>query len=153
MAYNSALAQITSNTSNIVPKEFIPGKYVNLAYDNIDFKEESSQQTQQTHVTSGIIIQKTSTDPLLINEPPTEQAPLKKKKRYVVAPGNTNTPYAICSKKTPKFDGPSLDRSTMKPTLEDSAIATARKLVLVYSLIKRLVGLVIILVISATCVP
>ena len=150
MAYNSALAQITSNTSNIVTKEFIPGKYVNLAYDNIDFKEESSQQT---HVTNRIIIQKTSTDPLLINEPPTEQAPLKKKQRYVVAPGNTNTPYAIRSKKTPKFDGPALDRSTMKPTLEDSAIATARKLVLVYSLIKRLVGLVIILVISATCVP
>ena len=84
MAYNSALAQITSNTSNIVTKEFIPGKYVNLDYDNIDFKEESSQQT---HVTNGIIIQKTSTDPLLINEPPTEQAPLKKKQRYVVAPG------------------------------------------------------------------
>lgn len=133
MAYDSTLAQLTFNASNIVPKEFIPGKYVNLVYDNIDFKEASNQQT---HVTNGIIIQKTSTDPLLINKLPTDQVPIKKKQRLVVPPDNAITPYAIGTKKTPEFDGSSLDLSTMKPTLENCAIATARKLDLVYSLIK-----------------
>ena len=133
MAYHSALAQLTSNSSNIVPKEFIPGKYVNLVYDNIDFKEDSNQQT---HVTNGIIIQKTSTDPLLWNKPPIEQVPIKKERRSVVPPDNAIIPYARGTKKTPKFDGSALDLSTKKPTLENSVIATARKLDLVYSLIK-----------------
>ena len=39
MAYDSALAQLTMNTSNIIPKEFVSGKHVNLVFDNIDFKE------------------------------------------------------------------------------------------------------------------
>ena len=55
MAYDSALAQLTMNASNIVPKDFIPCQFVNLVYDNIDFKEDS---VQQTHVKNGIIIQK-----------------------------------------------------------------------------------------------
>ena len=56
MGYDSALmsAQMTLNTYNIVPKEIVPGKHVNLDFDNIDFQEESGKQT---HVTNGIIIQ------------------------------------------------------------------------------------------------
>ena len=55
MAYDSALAQLTINTSNVIPRNFVAEEYVNLVYDNIDFGEEIAKQT---HVTNGIIIQK-----------------------------------------------------------------------------------------------
>lgn len=57
MAYDTALAQLSLNTSNIIPKGFIAEQHVNVVYDNIDFGEEARKQT---HVTNGIIIQVTS---------------------------------------------------------------------------------------------
>jgi hypothetical protein len=39
MAYDSAIAQETINTSSIIPREFVAKEYVNLVYDNIDFGE------------------------------------------------------------------------------------------------------------------
>jgi hypothetical protein len=54
-AYDTALAQLTIDTSDIIPREFVPKEPINLVYDNIDFQEEI---TKQTHVTNGIIIQK-----------------------------------------------------------------------------------------------
>ena len=57
MAYDSAIAQATINTLNILPREFVATEYVNLVYDNIDFGEEIDKQT---HVTNGIITQKAS---------------------------------------------------------------------------------------------
>ena len=39
MAYDSALAQLTINTSNVIPRNFVAEEYVNLVYDNIDFGE------------------------------------------------------------------------------------------------------------------
>ena len=44
MAYDSAIAQATINTSNILPREFVATKYVNLVYDNIDFGEEIEKE-------------------------------------------------------------------------------------------------------------
>ena len=77
MAYDSALAQLTMNASNIVPKDFIPCQFVNLVYDNIDFKEDSAQQT---HVTNGIIIQKVCNhDVQPVVEDRTKHEPIKKK--------------------------------------------------------------------------
>ena len=55
IAYDSAIAQATIDTSNILPKEFVAKEHVNLVYDNIDFGEEIDKQT---HVTNGIITQK-----------------------------------------------------------------------------------------------
>jgi hypothetical protein len=55
MAYDSAIAQATINTSNIMPREFVATEYVTLVYDNIDFAEEIAKQT---HVTNRIITQK-----------------------------------------------------------------------------------------------
>ncbi len=57
MAYDSAIAQATINTSNIIPRKFVAKEYVNLVYDNIDFGEEISKQT---YVTNGIITQRES---------------------------------------------------------------------------------------------
>ena len=55
MAFDSALAQLTINTSNIIPRNFVAEEYINLVFDNIDFGEEISKQP---HVTNGIITQK-----------------------------------------------------------------------------------------------
>jgi hypothetical protein len=55
MVHDSAIAQETFNTSNIIPREFAAMEYVNLVYDNIDFGEEIAKQS---HVTNGIITQK-----------------------------------------------------------------------------------------------
>ena len=55
MAYDSALALLTINTSNVIPRNFVAEEYVTLVYDNIDFGEEIAKQT---HVTNGIIIQR-----------------------------------------------------------------------------------------------
>lgn len=88
---------MTMNTSNIVPKEFIPGKHISLVYDNVDFLEESNQQTQ---VKKGIIIQKAVSDtPFIANRTPKHAT--KKKQRSIIA----IAPYSIGIKKTPKFDG------------------------------------------------
>ena len=133
MAYDSALAQMTINTSNIVPKDIIPGKHVNLVFDNIDFKEESNMQT---HVTNGIIIQKRYPDTYYIVKQPSEILPIKKKQRTVEAPVSSITPYVIGMKRTPTFDGSALDLSSMELSVENNEIVVAQKLDLAYSLIK-----------------
>ena len=133
MAYDSALAQLTINTSNIVPKDFIPGKHINLVYDNIDFQKESDKQT---HVTNGIIIQKTVPGTPYNVECPSECTIIKKKQRSIKVPASTITPYSIGIKKTPKFDSSALDLTSMEPLIKNSEIATAQKLDLIYLLIK-----------------
>lgn len=37
MAYDSALAHLTINISNIIPRNIVVAQYVNLVFDNIDF--------------------------------------------------------------------------------------------------------------------
>ena len=54
-ACDTVLTQLTIDTSDIIPREFVPKEPINLVYDNIDFQEEI---TKETHVTNGIIIQK-----------------------------------------------------------------------------------------------
>ena len=55
MAYDSALAQLSRNTSSYLPKDFVKNQNVNFVHDNIDFGEEIAKQT---HVTNGTITQK-----------------------------------------------------------------------------------------------
>ena len=56
MAYDTALAQLTMNSSDDnIPREFVAKEAINLVYDNIDFQEDIKEQT---HVTNEIITQK-----------------------------------------------------------------------------------------------
>lgn len=40
MAYDSSLAQLNIETSDILPKEFVESLAINLVFDNIDFGKE-----------------------------------------------------------------------------------------------------------------
>lgn len=136
MAYDSALAQLTINTSNIVPKDFIPGKHVNLVYDNIDFKEDSENQT---HVTNGIIIQQVihhDTQPVI--QHPLEQVTvaIRKKQRTVAVPVSNITPYSIGAKKTPTFDGEAMGTTLKELQVSSNEFVSAHKLDLMYALAK-----------------
>jgi hypothetical protein len=59
MAFDTALAQLVVNTSDIIPREFVANEAVNLVYDNIDFGEDIKKQT---HVTNGIITQQITSE-------------------------------------------------------------------------------------------
>ena len=95
MAYDSAIAQATIETSNILPKEFVVKEYVNLVYDNIDFGEEIDKQS---HVTNGIITQK-----VLVHQQLSSSDQQKKKQRTVEMPTSDIVPYSIGVKMTPTF--------------------------------------------------
>lgn len=97
MAYDSALAQTTIDTSNIVPKEFVEKEYVNLIYDNIDFGEDIKKQT---HVTNGIITQKLSGQQHITMQ---NSSIVKKSQRTVKMPNTNIAEYSIGAKKTPIF--------------------------------------------------
>ena len=59
MSYDTAIAQLVIDTSDIIPREFIANEAINLVYDNIDFGEDIKKQT---HVTNGIITQKITSE-------------------------------------------------------------------------------------------
>ena len=44
MAFDTALAQLVLNTSDIIPREFAANEAINLVYDNIDFGEDIKKQ-------------------------------------------------------------------------------------------------------------
>ena len=52
MSYDAAMTQVNINSSNLIPKEFVANKVVNIVYDNIGFGEEIHKQTR---VTNGVI--------------------------------------------------------------------------------------------------
>ena len=101
MAYDTALAQLSLNTSNVIPKGFVAERHVNVVYDNIDFGEEAKKQT---HVTNGIIIQHVSSQNVEDNN--TETVVIKKTQRSLKVPDITLKPYSIGVKKTPAFNIP-----------------------------------------------
>ena len=45
MGYDTALAQLTMNTSDNIPREFVAKEATNLVYDNIDFQKDVKEQT------------------------------------------------------------------------------------------------------------
>ena len=98
MAYDSALAQLNIETSDILPKEFIDNLAINLVFDNIDFGEEVKNQT---HVTNGIITQKVADKPTMSKRQP---ANISKSQRTVKVPQQDVMPFTIGQKKTPKFN-------------------------------------------------
>ena len=128
MSYDSALAQLTINTSNIVPKDIVPGKHVNLVFDNIDFKEDSGKQT---HVTNGIIIQQVVPEVEIVSTVQCASEPIKKKQRTVPLPTSTIMPYAIGAKKTPTFN-----TTTLGSMAESNEVVKAHQLDLLYCMVK-----------------
>ena len=101
MAYDTALAQLSLNTSNVIPKGFIAERHVNVVYDNIDFGEEARKQT---HVTNGIIIQQVTSQNNYDDN--IETTVIKKTQRSLKMPDITLKPYSIGVKKTPAFNIP-----------------------------------------------
>ena len=131
MTYDSALAQLTINTSNVVPQNFVAEQCVNLVYDNIDFGEEIAKQM---HVTNGIITQKMAAqnDDAL----PHSCSVINKSQRTVKVPASAITEYNIGVKKTPTFHKIPQDAQPMSITLRDCVGRTAYKLDLAYVLTK-----------------
>lgn len=133
MAYDSAIAQATINTSNIIPREFVAKEYVNLVYDNIDFGEEIAKQT---HVTNGIIIQRKSVQKQISSSD--QPILIKKTQRTVAMPSTDIAPYSIGVKKTPKFQCDELDPESLQLKVNSDSLETAYKLDLAYVLIKHI---------------
>ena len=94
MAFDTALAQLVVDTSDIIPREFPPNKPVNLVYDNIDFGEDIKKQT---HVTNGIITQQVESE----NQRMDYQDKKKKKQRTIQVPQSDIMPFSIGVRKTP----------------------------------------------------
>ena len=93
MTFDSALAQLTINTSSIIPRNFVAEEYINLVFDNIDFGEEISKQT---HVTNGIITQKIT----IQNESELRHfTVIKKSQRTVEVPPSVISEYHLGAKK------------------------------------------------------
>ena len=124
-AYDTALAQLAINTSDIIPREFVPKESINLVYDNIDFQEEI---TQQTHVRNGIIIQKVLQES---NSHPEQAVKISKSQRSVKVPESDIMQFSIGTKETPNFHVETRQAVTRTPFGE-----RAQKLDLVYVLVK-----------------
>ena len=130
MAHDSALAQLTINTSNVIPRNFVEEEYVHLVYDNIDFGEDI---VKQTHVTNGIITQKMAVQ----NENGLPHSTvIKKSQRTVEVRACVIAEYSIGAKKTPTFHEIHQDAQPMSIALRDGAGRTAYKLDLAYVLTK-----------------
>ena len=121
MAYDSAIAQLVIETSDIVPREFAAGQSINLVYDNIDFGEEVKKQT---HVTNGIITQKVLHSYRITSE--REPVSIKKSQRTVKVPEQDIIPFSLGNKKTPRFN----------VTVKTAASGAAQLLDLTYVLLK-----------------
>jgi hypothetical protein len=97
MAFDTALAQLVVNTSDIIPREFVANEAVNLVYDNIDFGEDIKKQT---HVTNGIITQQITSE----NQRRSGQSiKINKKQRSIQVPQSDVMPFSIGIRKTPTF--------------------------------------------------
>ena len=60
MAYDSAIAQLVIETSDIVPREFVAGQSINLVYDNIDRLVKKSRFNIEMEEVTGSITVKTA---------------------------------------------------------------------------------------------
>lgn len=97
MAFDTALAQLVVNTSDIIPREFAANKAVNLVNDNIDFGEDIKKQT---HVTNGIITQQIGSENQRMSG---HIIKIKKKQRTIEVPQSDVMPFSIGVRKTPAF--------------------------------------------------
>ena len=97
MAFDTALAQLVVNTSDIIPREFVANEAVNLVYDNIDFGEDIRKQT---HVTNGIITQQITS----ANQRRSRQTiKINKNQQSMQVPQSDVMPFSNGIRKTPTF--------------------------------------------------
>ena len=127
MAYDTSLAQLTINTSDNIPRDFVANEPINLVYDNIDFQENIKEQT---HVTNGIITQKISHRNQCAS---TRVLKIEKSLRTLPVPQSDILPFVIGRKKTPRFTV--LDRMKSSST-KTSSREMAKKFDLAYVLLK-----------------
>lgn len=118
MAYDAALAQLTINMSNDIPRNFVLGEYVKLVYDNIDFAKET---TKQTHVTNGIITQKMAAQSEHSLLHCSDSTIINKSQRTVDAPFSAIEEFNLGEWKTPTFHATHEDAQSMSIALNDSA--------------------------------
>ena len=130
MAYDSALAHLTINTSNVIPRNFVAEEYVTLVYNNIDFGEEIAKKT---HVTNGIITQKMAVQ---IENGLPHSTVIKKSQQTVEVPNCVIAENSLGTKKTPTFHEIHQDAQPMSIASRDGAERTAYKLDLAYVLSK-----------------
>lgn len=107
--------------------------FVNLVFDNIDFKEESNKQT---HVTNGIIIQKVEVCAPNARVLSSQQPAISKSQRSILPPPSTIPPYFLGAKKTPTFNCNFLNTEAMRQVKEINEDKLAGKLDLIYAVIK-----------------
>lgn len=133
MAFDSAIAQLVLETSDIIPREFVEGGAINLVYDNIDFGEEV---TKQTHVTNGIITQKVPN----INQITPERKAVKipKSQRTVEVPDRNIVPYSLGAKKSPRFDI-EVEQLTGNILIKTAASEKAQRLDFTYVVMKMVI--------------
>ena len=129
MAYDTALAQLSLNASNVILKDFIAEHHVNVVYDNIDFGEEAGKQT---HVTNGIIIQEITSQNNDDNNG--ETTVIKKTQRSLKVPDITLKLYSIGEKKTYVFNIP----DSIEHYGENATTKLSLKTDLAYVLVKML---------------
>ena len=98
MSYDTAIAQLVIDTSDIIPREFIANEAINLVYDNIDFGEDIKKQT---HVTNGIITQKITSEN---QKREAQKLRISKSQRSLKVPESDVVQFSIGVKKTPKFN-------------------------------------------------
>ena len=125
MSYDTAIAQLVVNTSDIIPREFVANEAINLVYDNIDFGEDIKKQT---HVTNGIITQKITSEN---QSRETSATNISKSQRSLKIPQSDVVQFSIGVKRTPKFTDESRDAVTALASCE-----MALKLDLAYVLTK-----------------
>ena len=133
MAYDSALAQKTINTSNDIPTNFVPEEYVNLVCDNIDFGDLI---VKQTHVTCGIITQKMTAQSEYSLPYFSDSIIIGKSQRTVNAPFCVIPEYNLGERETPTFHKVHEDALSMLIAVKDGAGRIAYKLDLAYALSK-----------------
>ena len=127
MSYDTAIAQLVIDTTDIIPREFIASEAINLVYDNIDFGEDIKKQT---HVTNGIITQKIRSEN---HSREAQTSRISKSQRSLKAPQSDVVQFSIGVKKTPKFNDEGNDVVTIMASRE-----LALKLDLAYVLAKLL---------------
>ena len=97
MAFDTALAQLVVDTTNIIPPEFSANETISQVFDNIDFGEDIKKQT---HVTNGIITQKIKSES---QRKSGQTIAIKKKQRKVQVPQSDVLTFTIGIRKTPTF--------------------------------------------------
>ena len=127
MSYDTAIAQLVIDTTDIISREFIANEAINLVHDNIDFGEDIKKQT---HVTNGIITQKITSEN---HSREAQTSRISKSQRSLKAPQSDVVQFSIGVKKTPKFNDEGNDVVTIMASRE-----LALKLDLAYVLAKLL---------------